>query len=326
MTAPDEPPVDPGRGRDADHPLRIPARGWVDVADRVRREWGPDHIALSAAGVAFFGFIAFVPALAALVSVLGLVTRRRATDEVITDLFGPLPESVRELLTDQLEAISTSSSQSLSFGLAIGVLLSFWSASTAVGHLLTAINVAYDEHDTRPWYRKRAIALAVTVGAVVFVAAAVFSVVVLPELISRTGLGVDVQRWLRWAIWPGLAIGFGFSLAVLYRIAPDRQAPRWRWVSVGSVAAVLAWLALTFGFRVYVANFASYNETYGSLSAVVVLMLWLWFTAVIVLVGAELNAEAEHQTAIDTTIGPVQPIGERRAVKADSIGPARGAG
>ena len=221
---------------------------------------------------------------------------------------------------------SLSSSQSLSFGLAIGVLLSFWSASTAVGHLLTAINVAYDEHDTRPWYRKRAIALAVTVGAVVFVAAAVFSVVVLPELISRTGLGVDVQRWLRWAIWPGLAIGFGFSLAVLYRIAPDRQAPRWRWVSVGSVAAVLAWLALTFGFRVYVANFASYNETYGSLSAVVVLMLWLWFTAVIVLVGAELNAEAEHQTAIDTTIGPVQPIGERRAVKADSIGPARGAG
>jgi len=293
------------------------------VANRVRHEWGPDHVALSAAGVAFFGFIAFVPALAALVSVLGLVSRSRATDEVIADLFGPLPESVRELLSDQLAAISASSSQSLSLGLAIGVLLSFWSASTAVGHLLTAINVAYDEHDTRPWYLKRAIAIAVTVGAVLFVAAAVFSVIALPELISRTALDVDVRRWLRRAIWPALAVGFGVSLSVLYRIAPDRRAPRWRWVSVGSVAAVLAWIALTAGFRVYVTNFASYNETYGSLSAVVVLMLWLWFTAVIVLVGAELNAEAEHQTGVDTTVGPAQPIGRRQAVKADHLGPLR---
>ena len=318
-----EPVTEPGRGRDATHPWRIPPRGWLDVADRVRHEWGPDHVALSAAGVAFFGFIAFVPALAALVSVLGLVSRRRATDEVVTDLFGPLPESVRELLTDQLAAISASSSQSLSFGLAIGVVLSFWSASTAVGHLLTAINVAYDEHDTRSWFVKRAIAIAVTVGAVVFVAATVFAVIALPELISRTGIDVDVQRWLRRAIWPALAIGFGISLGILYRIAPDRQAPRWRWVSVGSVAAVLAWLALTAGFRVYIANFASYNETYGSLSAVVVLMMWLWFTAVIVLIGAELNAEAEHQTAVDTTVGPAQPIGARNAVKADHLGPLR---
>lgn len=308
-------------GRAATHPLRIPPRGWLDIAVRVRGEWRPDHVALSAAGVAFFAFIAFVPAIAALVSVLGLVARKRATDEVITDLFGPLPESVQELLTDQLASISASSSRSLSIGLVVSLVLSFWSASTAVGYLLTAINVAYDEEDHRPWYVKRAIAMAITLGAVAFMAVAVLTVVVVPSLISRTGLDVDTQRWLGLAIWPALAVAFGFGLGILYRVAPDRRSPRWRWVSVGSVVAVLAWIVLTVGFRLYVANFASYNETYGSLSAVVVLLLWLWGTAVMVLIGAEVNAEAEYQTTVDTTVGDSRPIGERGAVKADGLGP-----
>lgn len=313
----------PGCGRDAAYPWRIPPRGWADIAARVRHEWGPDHVSLSAAGVAFFAFVAIVPALVVLVSLLGTVTRGRDAESVVTDLFGVLPDSARDLLAEQLAAISSASSGSLSIGVVAGVVLSLWSASAATGQLLAAINVAYDEHETRPWYVRRGLALAVTIGAIVFVAVAVFAVVALPVLISRAGLAPSTERWLRLLIWPALAIGFGIALAVLYRIAPNRRSPRWRWVSAGSLAAVLAWIVLTAGFRVYVSKFSSYNETYGTLSAVVVLLLWLWVTAVIVLVGAEINAESEHQTAIDTTVGEPLPIGQRGALKADRLGSRR---
>lgn len=309
-----------GRGREATHPHHIPARGWKDIVLRLRHEWGADHITLSAAGVAFYGFLALIPALAALVSILGLASQERDATEVINDLFGALPETAQEELSKQLEAIASTSSSSLSVGLVIGLLLSFWSASAAVGQLLTAINIAYDEDETRSWFVKRGMAVAITVGALVFIAVAVFSVVAFPEVISRTGLGVGTRRVLNILIWPVLAVGFGIALGILYRIAPDRRHARWRWIAPGSVFAVLAWIAVTLGFRLYVSNFGSYNETYGSIAAVIVILLWLWLTAVIVLLGAEINAEIEHQTAVDTTIGASRPIGRRGAAKADSLG------
>lgn len=312
-----------GRGRDARHPFQIPRLGWKDIAFRVKDEWGDDHVGLSAAAVAFYSFLALIPALAALVSILGLVARGRNPEEVITDLFGALPEEARSLLTDQLDTISSQSSGSLSFGLIIGVALSLWTASGAIGQLVNTINIAYDEEETRSWFHRKAMALGLTLGAIVFVAFAVFVVVGFPELISRTGLGVGTRRLLNILIWPGLAVSFGGALALLYRIAPDRSAAHWKWVSVGSIFAVLAWVAVTLGFRFYVSSFGSYNETYGSLAAVVVILLWLWLTAVIVLLGAEINAEIEHQTEVDTTVGGDQPIGRRGAVKADTLGKLR---
>lgn len=324
--ADDAPPVPEtvvGRGRDAAHPFQIPRHGWKDIAFRVKDEWGDDHVGLSAAAVAFYSFLALIPALAALVSILGLVARGRNPDEVITDLFGALPDDARSLLTDQLGTISSQSSGSLSFGLVIGIALSLWTASGAVGQLVNTINIAYDEEETRSWLYRKAMALGLTLGAVVFVAVAIFVVVAFPELISRTGLGVGTRRLLNILIWPGLAVSFGAALALLYRIAPDRRAAHWKWVSVGSIFAVLAWVAVTLGFRVYVSSFGSYNETYGSLAAVVVILLWLWLTAVIVLLGAEINAEIEHQTEVDTTVGGEQPIGSRGAVKADTLGKLR---
>ncbi len=312
-----------GRGRDAEHPFQIPRHGWKDIAFRVKDEWGDDHVGLSAAAVAFYSFLALIPALAALVSILGLVARGRNPEEVITDLFGALPEEARSLLTDQLDTISSQSSGSLSFGLIIGVALSLWTASGAIGQLVNTINIAYDEEETRSWFHRKAMALGLTLGAIVFVAVAVFVVVAFPELISRTGFGVGTRRLLNILIWPGLALSFGCALALLYRIAPDRSAAHWKWVSVGSIFAVLAWVAVTLGFRFYVSSFGSYNETYGSLAAVVVILLWLWLTAVIVLLGAEINAEIEHQTEVDTTVGGDQPIGRRGAVKADTLGKLR---
>ncbi len=309
-----------GRGRLATSPWRIPARGWKDIALRVKDEWGDDHVGMAAAAVAFYSFLALIPAMAALVSLLGLVGRRGDPQQVVDRLFGPLPADARSLLTGQLETISASSPQSLSFGLVIGIALSLWSASGAVGQLINTVNLAYDEEETRSWFRRRAMSLLLTLGAIVFVAAAVFSVVALPQLIARTGLGIGTRRLLDALVWPMLALGFMSALAVLYRFGPDRSAARWQWVSGGSLFALVSWIAVTMLFRAYVSHFGSYNETYGSLAGAVVSLLWLWLTAVVVLLGAELNAEMEHQTAEDTTVGGDQPIGRRGAVKADTLG------
>ena len=308
------------RGRLARWPWEVPWQGWKDIGLRVKDEWGDDNVGMAAAAVAFYSFLAIIPAMAALVSILGLVARGRDPEEVIDDLFGALPPEARELMAGQLEAITASSSSALSFGLVLAIVLSIWTASGAMSQLINTINIVYDENETRGWIRRKLIALGLTFGAIVFVAAAVFSVVALPAIIDRTGFGIGTRRLLGVLIWPGLAIGFMLALAVLYRVCPDRRPARWRWVSVGSVLGLVAWIAVTLGFRVYVSSFGSYNETYGSLAGVIVSLFWLWLTAVIILMAAEVNAELEHQTAQDTTIGGEQPMGQRGAVKADSVG------
>jgi membrane protein len=307
-------------GRGAGNPFRIPARGWRDIALRVKDEWGDDNVGIAAAAVAFYSFLALIPALAALVSILGLVAQDGNPQDVIERLFGALPNEAQQLLTDQLESISESSSGSLSFGLALGVILSIWTASGAIGQLMNTINIAYDEEETRSWFRRKAIALGLTFGALLYVAGAILLVVALPRIINASALGVGLRQFLNIMIWPALALSFMAALALLYRISPDRSAARWRWVSVGSIFAVVAWVAVTLGFQFYVNQFGSYNKTYGSLAGVIVALLWLWLTAVIVLLGAEINAEMEHQTAHDTTVGGDQPMGQRGAVKADTLG------
>ncbi len=313
-------PGDDDRGRSAERPTEIPASGWKDIALRVKDEWGDDNVGISAAAVAFYSFLALIPALAALVSILGLVAQGDDATQLINNIFGELPGNAKSLIEDQLESISEQSSNSLSFGLVIGVALSIWSASGAIGQLMNTINIAYDEDETRSWFLRKGIALALTLGAVVFLALAVFVVVGFPILIENTGLGIGTRRLLNILIWPGLALAFGMALAVLYRLSPDRSDANWKWVSVGSIFAIVAWVLVTLGFRWYVSAFDSYNKTYGSLSAVVVMLMWLWLTAIIILLGAEINAEAEHQTAQDTTTGGDQPIGLRGAVKADTLG------
>jgi membrane protein len=312
------------RGRGAENPFQISKHGWKDILLRVKDEWGDDNVGLSAAAVAFYAFLALIPALAAMVSILGLVAQGQDVTKLINDLFGALPGEAESLIKGQLEAISEQSSSSLSFGLLIGIALSIWSASGAVGQLMNTINIAYDEEETRSWFFRKGLALLLTLGGVLFVATAIFAVVGLPILIERTGLGIGTRRLLNILIWPGLALMFGIALAVLYRLSPDRRDAHWKWVTVGSIFAIVAWVVVTLGFRLYVSTFGSYNETYGSLSAVVVMLLWLWLTSIIVLLGAEINAETEHQTARDTTVGGDQPMGQRGAVKADTLGKSSG--
>jgi membrane protein len=304
------------RGRSATTPSEIPASGLKDVAVRVKRELDEDHGVLSAAGVAFFGFLSVIPALAAMVSILGLVTPPTEVAARADDLFGALPTEARELLQAQLESVAGRTGSTLSLSLVVSVLLALWSASSGTGHLIEAVNVAYDEHDDRGFVRSKLLALGFTLGAIVFVVFALGGLAALPAVLDALGL----PGWLQVVYWPILLAGFMAGLAVLYRYAPDRDEPEWRWVSWGSVIAVALWLVASIGFRVYAANFASYDESYGSLGAVVVLLLWLLITALAVLVGAEVNAELEHQTAHDTTEGPDRPMGRRNAEMADTLG------
>lgn len=317
-TAPSPIATGADRGRTATRPTDIPARGWKDVAVRVKRELADDHTSLSAAGIAFFGFLAVIPALAAVVSILGLITTPDDAAQRADDLFASLPTEARDLLTTQLESLAGRAGSTLTISLVVSILLALWSASSGVGHLIEAVNVAYDERDERGWVRNKLIALAFTVGSIVFVLFALGGLAALPAVLDRTGL----PGWLQLVYWPALLAGFMAGLAVLYRYAPHRDEPEWRWVSRGSAIAVMLWVLASIGFRIYAANFASYDESYGSLGAVVVLLLWLQITAFVVLLGAQINAELEHQTAHDTTEGPQRPMGERNATMADTLGEA----
>lgn len=195
-------------------------------------------------------------------------------------------------------------------------MLALWSASSGTGHLISAVNAAYDEDDERGFIENRLLALAFTLGAIVFVVFALGGLAALPAILDAVGL----PGWLQLVYWPILLTGFMVGLAVLYRYAPDREEPEWRWVSWGAAIAVGLWLVASIGLRIYAANFGNFDESYGTLGAVVVLMLWLLITALAVLVGAEINAELEHQTAHDTTTGPDRPMGRRDAEMADTLG------
>ena len=292
-------------------PTDLPARGWKDVLVRVKAEAKDDQLPFLAGGVAFFALIALVPAMIALVSLFGLVADPVDVQEQVTDSLASAPEEVQELVAAQLEDVSRASDTGLGVGLVVGLALALWTASAGITNLIAALNRVYDESESRRFVPLRATALALTVGAVVFVVLAVLALTVLPDL----GPVVAVLRW------PVLAVGFVVGLGVVYRVGPDRQDARWRWITPGAVLATVLWLLGSLVFSLYTSNFASYNETYGALGAVVITMLWLQLTAFAILVGAELNAELEHQTARDSTTGPDRPLGERGATMADTIGP-----
>ncbi len=311
----------PNRGRDATHPGEIPAAGWKDVLARTRAQVKRDNIGLLSAGVAFYALLALVPGLVGLVSLYGLVADPTEVESQVGDLLGAAPGEVRDLISTQLSAIVDGPRAGLGLGVAVGLALALWSASSGMKHLITAVNIAYDEQETRGFLKVRALSLGFTAGALVFLVLAFGAVALLPALLAGTGLGDAARLVVGILRWPALAVALMVGLSVLYRYAPVRDNARWAWVSVGAVAATGAWILSSIAFSAYTASFADYNETYGSLGAVVVVMLWLFLTVFVVVCGAELNAELERQTARDTTDGAVRPLGRRDAHAADTVGP-----
>ncbi len=302
----------------AHQPTGIPRPGWKQVAKRVWDETQLDQVPLLAAGVAFWAFLSLFPAMIAAVAVYGLVAdpatvTRQA--ELVTDA---LPRDAASLIVDQMETISSQSEDALSVSLLTSVILALWTSSAAVSNVMSAINTAYDEEETRTYVRRKGIALLLSLGAVAFVVTSVGLIAIAPLLLDMFVSKGATRAMLEIGRWVGLVLAVMAGTAVLYKVAPDRADPRLPWVSVGSVVATAGWLLASLGFSLYVDNFGRYSRTYGALAGVAILMLWLWITALIVLVGAEINAEAEQQTIRDTTVGDPRPIGERNAVKADA--------
>jgi membrane protein len=308
------------RGRGAESPREVPPRGWKDVLVRVMRQVKSDNVPLLAAGVAFFALLALVPSLVALVSVYGLVAEPADIQRNIEDALAAAPTEVQDLVSSQLSSIVESEPSGLRLGAIVGLALALWSASAGVKHLIGAINVAYDEDEGRGFFKLRGLALGMTLGAILVAAVALGVFVVLPATLDGGGSEGTARTALLIVRWPLLALVALAVLAVLYRWSPDRDRARWRWVSPGAIFATVGWVVASIGFSIYTANFGKYNETYGALGAVVVVMLWLFISAYVVIAGAELNAELERQTAVDSTTGPSRPLGERQAYAADTVG------
>jgi membrane protein len=272
-----------------------------------------------AGGVAYFAFLAVFPALIAAVSIYGLVAEPETVAAQLRDIAAVLPESAQPLIADQLNAVVSTSGGALTTGLIVSVVAALWSASGGTGNLIKAVNIAYDEDESRGAIKLRGIALGLTVGAILFVLLTLGLVALVPIVLDALPLGVVgrvLAQVVRWVLLIAVVV---VALAVVYRIAPDRDAPRFRWVSVGALVAALLWIIGSVGFSLYVNFFGNYNKTYGALGGVVVLMLWLYLTSYIVLLGAEINAESERQTRHDTTRGPAQPMGARGADAADTV-------
>ena len=309
------------RGRSAESPTEIPARGWKDVLVRTKTSTKADDAPLLAAGVAFYALLSLVPGLVALVSVYGLVADPADIERNVSDVLAAAPAEVRDLVEQQLESIVSGTSSGLRIGAIVGLALALWSASSGVKNLMTAVNRAYHETETRGFFKLRGRAILLTVILVVMGGAALFGLIIAPEAMSTEG-GLGVARdVLMIARWPLAALVIIAGLAVIYRFAPDRDNPRWAWASPGAIVATVLWLAASAAFSIYTANFGRYNETYGALGAIVVVMLWLWIGAFAVIIGAEMNGEMERQTATDTTEGRDKPLGKRDAFVADTLGP-----
>ncbi len=308
------------RGRRAGSPSEIPKAGWRDILKRVSREQSADNISMVAAGVAFYGLLAVFPALAATISIYGMFADPGQIQGQIQAMSGMLPGQVQDLLQSQLTRLVSGSGGALGIGAIVGIVVALWSAAAGVKALMTALDIAYDEREERSFVRFNGLALLLTLGTVVTVIVALALIVVLPAVLGNLGLGGVAQTAVSWVRWLLLAAGMIAALGILYRVAPDRDQPEWRWVSWGSVGATALWIIASVLFSWYVSNFGSYNQTYGSLAAVVILMLWFWISAYVILLGAELNAEMEHQTRRDTTAGEPQPMGERDAYAADTLG------
>ncbi len=308
------------RGRDADWPTEIPRQGWKDILWRVYAEIGDDRLLAVAAGVTFYVLLAIFPTLAAIVSLYGLAADPATIGDHLNRLYFFLPAGAVEVIGTQVARINARPPETLGLTLAVSLILSLWSSNAGMKAIFDALNVVYDEREKRGFIRLNLETLAFTLAAIAFLLAAIAAVVVLPVALGYLGLAAAAERIITLLRWPGLALVLFIGLSLLYRYGPSRTRARWRWLSWGSLAALAGWLVVSMLFSWYVANFADYNETYGSLGAAIGFMTWVWLTITVVLVGAEINAEIEHQTARDSTVGPSRPLGQRGATMADTLG------
>ncbi|MEO0751328.1 MAG: YihY/virulence factor BrkB family protein [Pseudomonadota bacterium] len=316
------------RGRSATAPYAIPPRGWLDIIWRIWTRLSRNRIGLVAAGVAFYGLFSLFPAITAAVATVGLIFDAQLLLERADFLLAALPDAAGELITAQIAQVANASGDSLGWTALLSVALALWSASRAMGSMIQGLNLTYNEEEARGFIALKAITMAMTLAVIVFLSLAVSVVAAIPAALMFIGAPAawaDAALVLRWPVMLGLGV---VAIAALYRYAPSRRPASWKWLSPGALLGCILWVAGSFGFSLYVQSFGTYNQTFGTLAGVVILMTWLWLSAFVVLLGALLDAELEAQTRQDTTVGRDRPMGERGAVKADTLGEAfrQGAG
>jgi membrane protein len=300
-------------------PADIPRAGWRDILLRTRRELSEDNVSFLAAGVAFYGLMAVFPGIAALVSLYGLIADPASATILFTEMPG-LPSDARDILTSQAQHVAETPASALSFGLIGALILTIYSASRAVSAIITALNITYDEEETRGFVRLALLSFGLTAGALVFGVLALGFIVGIPALVKALALPTWLAVIVHLLPWPVLGGGAIALLALLYRIGPARRPPRWAWLQVGAAVATVLWLLGSALFSFYVANFGSYNKTYGSVGAIVVLLLWFYLSAYVVILGAELNSEIEQQIELEARADRRHATRDPAAYVADAAG------
>lgn len=304
MTKSEHQDIPKERGRDATKPSQIPRSGWKDILWRVYGEISDDRVTLVAAGTTFYLLLALFPALAAFVSIYGFVADPSSVADHVAFLGGMLPSGGLDLIQQQLDRLASQDTQSLSFGFIFGLLLTLWSSNTGMKTMFQALNIAYDEEEKRGFIKLNLMSLGFTLGAMLLGILLIVSVGVVPAVLAFANLQGIAEPLIRILRWPLLFVVIAIGISVIYRYGPSRSRAEWRWVTWGGGVATIVWVAASIGFSFYLQNFANYDATYGSLGAVIGFMMWTWLSVVILLVGAELNSEIEHQTMRDSTVGP----------------------
>jgi membrane protein len=314
---------DDRRGRSAEGPSEIPILGWKDILLRVYNGISEDRILANAAGVTYYALLALFPGMAALVSIYGLFADPNTIVSHVDTVAGFAPGGAIDVVRDQLTRVSAQGSTTLGVSFLIGLAISLWSANSGIKALFDSLNVVYEENEHRGFIRLNLVTLSFTIAAVVFLLIALACIVALPLALNYLSLSGVTGVVLEFARWPILLALVAFGLTLIYRYGPSRAEPRWQWITWGSVFAAIVWLGASALFSWYSAHFGSFNKTYGSLGAVIGFMTWMWLSIIVVLIGAKLNAEIEHQTARDSTTGRPRPLGRRAAKMADTVGPAQ---
>jgi membrane protein len=320
----DRGPLETGRGRSAETPSQIPARGWKDILVRVYHGISENRILLVAAGVTFYSLLAIFPGIAALISIYGLFADPATVASHLDTIASVAPGGAIDVLREQMSRLASQGGTTLGVSFIVSLAISLWTANSGVKAIFDALNIVYGEEEKRSFTKLNAVTLSVTLGIVAFILLTLAAVVVLPVALTFIPIPGVTALVVRIGRWPILFALVTLALAVLYRNGPSRTEPRWRWITWGSVSAAVVWLAASALFSWYVASFGSYNKTYGSLGAIIGFMTWIWISIIVVLVGAKLNAEMEHQTIRESTTGQPKPLGKRGARMADTVGAAQG--
>lgn len=307
------------RGHKAEKPIEIPATGWVDIGKRILSQLKKDHVQIVSAGVAFYFFLALFPAIIAFISIYNLIVDPAQIQEQLSMLSRLFPDKAFTIITEVLDPILNESEQTLGLSLLISTLVSIWSANKGTSALFEGINIAYNEEENRSFIKKTIATLTFTFGGIILTLLSLLLLIFFGTFVDQLGLPDTLRNIIDWSRWVLIAFLLVAGLGLLYKNAPDRDDPKFRWVSWGSVIGTLLWIGGSFLFSWYVNNFGSYDKVYGSFAAVIILLLWLFLTAFIILLGAEINSEMEHQTRKDTTTGEPEPIGERGGYHADHV-------